>query len=100
MDSELYPKIYAALNSIPKGAVTSYGAIAKIVGCGPRQVGYALRGLPKDTKLPWYRVVNSSGRISLPKGQGYEVQHKLLCDEGIDFNLRGRIDMRRFAWHG
>ncbi len=98
--STIYPEIYAVINAVPAGQVVSYGAIAKIVGCGPRQVGYALRALPQDTKLPWFRVINSSGKISLPKGQGYETQQQLLEQEGVEFNLNGRIDIKRFGWHG
>lgn len=98
--STIYPEIYAVINAVPAGKVVSYGAIAKIVGCGPRQVGYALRALPQDTKLPWFRVINSSGKISLAKGQGYETQQQLLEQEGVEFNLSGRIDIKRFGWHG
>lgn len=98
MNSELRSKIYAVLNAVPAGSVTSYGEIAKIVGCGPRQIGYALRMLPKDTKLPWFRVINSAGKISLPRGRGYEVQRELLEGEGVEFNLKDRVDMKRFSW--
>lgn len=99
MDNELYPRIYATLNAVPAGSVTTYGAIAKLVGCGPRQVGQALRALPKDSKLPWFRVINSSGRISLPPGSGYEVQRERLEQEGVEFNLKGRVNLRRFGWN-
>ena len=99
MNSELYSRIYATLDAVPAGFVTTYGTIAKLAGCGPRQVGQALRALPKDTKLPWFRVINSSGCISLPPGYGYEVQRERLEQEGIEFNLKGRINLRRFGWH-
>ena len=97
-DSELYPKIYATINAIPAGLVTSYGAIAKMVGCGPRQVGYALHALPEDSKLPWHRVLNHAGRISLPPSAGYERQRTLLEQEGVEFSLKGRVDLKRFGW--
>jgi len=97
-NSELYPKIYATINAIPAGSVTSYGAIAKMVGCGPRQVGYALHALPKDSKLPWHRVLNHAGKISLPAGSGYIKQRALLEQEGVEFSLKGRVDIKRFGW--
>lgn len=98
--SSLYPEIYAVINAVPRGAVISYGEVAKIVGCGPRQVGQALRALPKGTSLPWHRVISSAGKISLRPGSGYEVQRTLLEQEEVEFNLKGRVDMKRFGWRG
>lgn len=99
MSSDLYPQIYALVNEIPAGHVATYGQLAEMVGCGPRQVGYALHALPKDTQLPWFRVINREGRISLPPGEGYDRQRQLLELEGVEFDLKGRIDLARFAWN-
>lgn len=98
MSSELYPQIYTLVNEIPAGRVATYGQLAKMVGCGPRQVGYALHSLPRGTKLPWFRVINRDGKISLPPGAGYDKQRQLLESEGIEFDLKGRINLARFAW--
>ncbi|MCF7981700.1 MAG: MGMT family protein [Pseudomonadales bacterium] len=97
-DSDLYPQIYSIINAIPSGTVTNYGTIAKLVGCGPRQVGYALHALPQETKLPWHRVVNYAGRISFPPGSDYERQRARLEQEGVTFSLKGRIDMKHYGW--
>ena len=62
-------RIWATIREIPPGYVASYGQIAEIAGVprGARQVGYALRHLPKDHDVPWYRVIRSSGRIAFER---------------------------------
>jgi len=99
-NTELYSRIYISLNAIPAGSVVTYGTLARLTGCGPRQVGRALRTLPKDSKLPWFRVINSRGRISLPAGEGYEVQRWHLTREGVEFKPSGCIDLKSFGWEG
>ena len=85
---------------IPRGRVATYGQIAELAGLEghARQVGYALHAL-HDERVPWHRVVNSRGEIS-PRsaGDSHELQRSLLEAEGISFDLRGRIDLRRFGW--
>lgn len=100
MNPELSTRVHTLLHAIPKGRVISYGALGKLAGCGPRQIGQVLRRLPKNTRLPWFRVINSAGKISLPPGSGYERQRRLLENEGVEFSLKGRIDLNRFGWHG
>lgn len=89
------------VRQIPRGFVASYKDIAEACGFRGqyRLIGYALHALPRGTGVPWHRVVNSSGRISLPKGRGYERQRKLLEREGVRFT-NDRIDMARFGWWG
>jgi methylated-DNA-protein-cysteine methyltransferase-like protein len=78
--------IYTALSQVPYGHTVSYGALARLAGFQnhARHVGRLLKNLPKDSHLPWHRVVNSQGKISLPKGsEGYTEQHQRLLSEGI-----------------
>lgn len=99
MASSLYEKIYEAAKQIPKGEVATYGQIARMVGMpkGARQVGYAMaalgRGDPRP-EVPWHRVVNSKGESSI----GGE-QITRLEAEGVVFDEKGRIDLKRFGWH-
>jgi len=78
--------IWQVVAMIPAGKVASYGQIAALIGfpSHARYVGATLRNLPKDTKLPWYRVVNASLRIS-PRGGGETHQKTLLEAEGVTF---------------
>jgi methylated-DNA-protein-cysteine methyltransferase-like protein len=95
-----YAKIYAAVRRIPLGRVATYGQIARIVGLPghARQVGYALHALKTATAVPWQRVVNAAGAISLRPATGGLTQRLLLEREGIAFDARGRISLRLFGW--
>jgi methylated-DNA-protein-cysteine methyltransferase related protein len=66
-----------------------------------RGVGTALSALPDGADVPWWRVVNRNGEISI-KGMmhGPQIQRTLLEREGVEFDARGRIDFRRFGWDG
>ena len=96
----LYTRIYAAVRKIPKGRVSTYGRIARLVkGPGPRVVGYAMAALPEGSSVPWQRVVNHKGEISLRKGGDGEIrQRRLLEAEGVQFTLRGRINLKIHGW--
>lgn len=96
------PQVYAAVTRIPAGRVATYGQIAALAGlCGrsaARQVGYALAALRDGADIPWHRVVNAQGRISVradPDRPDY--QRILLEAEGIAFGLGGIIDLDRFG---
>ncbi len=93
-------RIYEVVQAVPPGYVSTYGDIAAIVGGGidAWTVGQALNQVPKqhEAQVPWQRIVNAQGGIST-KGL---LQRKLLEDEGISFDARGRIDLRRFRWSG
>jgi methylated-DNA-protein-cysteine methyltransferase-like protein len=102
-NASLYERIYAVTRQIPPGKVSTYGQIAAIVGrgCTARQVGYAMSALRSDDKsVPWQRVINSQGEISLRPGQGGARQHQLLESEGVEFDTGGRTDFYRFGWEG
>lgn len=95
---EAYPRIWRTVARIPRGKVASYGTVARLSGfpTQPRMAGYALHSLPDGIDIPWHRVINSRGQISLPGERGVE-QRRLLEREGILF-VRKRIDMKRFGW--
>jgi methylated-DNA-protein-cysteine methyltransferase-like protein len=102
-DASLYDRIYAVTRQIPAGKVSTYGQIAAIVGrgCTARQVGYAMAALKgDDLGVPWQRVINSQGKISLRHGGGGVLQRQLLEDEGVEFDPQGRTDFDRFGWDG
>jgi len=90
----------AILKKIPRGKVATYGQIAACAGNpqGARQVVRVLNIYSTKDKLPWHRVINRHGQISLPIGQGYELQKSMLEKEGIIFDKEDTIDLERFLW--
>ena len=101
MGSSSYQRIYAVVRRIPEGRVATYGQVASLAGLAghARQVGYALHALPKGTAIPWHRVVNANGGISLRSMPGGElVQRGLLEREGIRLDPRGRVPLARVRW--
>ncbi len=96
-----YARFYAVIAQVPKGAVATYGQIARLAGLPgrARQVGYSLHALPPGSPIPWQRVINARGEISLPALGGRRArQRRLLEREGVRFNERGRVDLRRYQW--
>ncbi|MDH4044603.1 MAG: MGMT family protein [Gemmatimonadota bacterium] len=95
-------RIYAAVRRIPAGRVATYGQIAALAGLRgqARLVGYALAALDIDTDVPWHRVVNARGAISLPAhDHGALMQRARLEAEGIEFR-DGRIPLAKWRWGG
>ena len=96
-----YELIWRVVRKIPRGRVATYGQVAELAGLEghARQVGYALHNLPERSGVPWHRVINAKGEIS-PRsaGDSHELQRLLLEAEGVDIDLRGRIDLARFRW--
>jgi methylated-DNA-protein-cysteine methyltransferase related protein len=102
--------VWEIVRQIPAGKVATYGQIAALVpppqgislqdyrGFGARWVGGAMAACPDG--IPWQRVINSQGKISLRKGGGPEIQQQLLEDEGVEFDDRQRVDLARFGWTG
>src|SRR5438105_1479363 len=97
-----YARIYSVVKRIPRGRVATYGQVAKLAGLPgrARQVGYALHALTGATAVPWQRVVNAHGAISLHPATGGITQRLLLEKEGVRFDARGRIALAAFRWRG
>ena len=96
-------RFYAVVGQVPAGCVATYGQIALLAGFpgNARQVGYALAALPEESGVPWQRVINAEGRISIRHlCRAAEEQRILLEAEGIEFDSRGFIDWQRFGWEG
>ena len=99
-------QVWEIVRQIPPGLVATYGQIARMIpppgnmplrsynAFGPRWVGGAMAACPQD--VPWQRVLNSKGEISLRPGA--DQQRQLLEEEGVIFDGRGRVDLARFGW--
>lgn len=99
--TDTYRRIYDVVRRIPKGRVATYGQVAKLAGFGEhaRLVGYALHALPRGTRVPWFRVINAKGEISVDLGgHGEMIQRHLLEEEGIVFDSAGRILLAQYRW--
>jgi len=92
-------RIYQVLAAIPHGSVTTYGEVAQLAGSprAARQVGGVLKRLPKGSKLPWHRVINRMGKISLT-GDNFIRQRNALEKEGIEVSNEGEVDLKRYRW--
>ena len=96
----LYAAIYSVARQIPFGRVTTYGKIAQQVGCNARTVGFALAALPENSDVPWQRIINAQGKVSLRSDrEGNLLQQILLEKEGIYFQHSGKIDLDKFLWN-
>ncbi|WP_312742810.1 MGMT family protein [Cedecea neteri] len=92
-------RVYQIVAAIPEGYVTTYGEIAALAGSprAARQVGGVLKRLPEGSRLPWHRVVNRQGVISLT-GPDLLRQRQALLSEGVMVSGDGHIDMLRYRW--
>lgn len=98
-----WQRVYTVVGLIPRGKVGTYGQVARLagLGAGARQVGYALSALPDGSRVPWHRVINRLGEISLRASGGHgSLQRILLEREGVRFDRKGRVELRVFGWHG
>lgn len=97
MSESIYQKIYGTIARIPYGKVATYGQIAGMVeNCTARMVGYALAATPDEIEIPWHRVINSQGKISLTKYE--DLQKKLIESEGIIFDKSGKVNLGKYRW--
>ena len=92
--------VKSLIRKIPEGRVCTYGIIAAAAGNprAARQVARILHSCSKKDGLPWHRVVNRNGKISLKPSSGYKVQKQLLEAEGIVFEYDDRICFDSFLW--
>lgn len=96
-----YHRIYRVVRHIPRGRVATYGVVARLAGRpgAARTVGWALSALPDESDVPWWRVLNASGRISLSGvDHGSVVQRALLLREGVKFAPGGAVNLTAFGW--
>ena len=99
-NNNIYNDIYHIVKQIPYGKVATYGQIAEMLTkCTARMVGYALAVTPDDQNIPWHRVINSRGKISLrSNGNRDALQKVLLKSESIIFNKNEQIDLNTYRW--
>ncbi|WP_194090849.1 MGMT family protein [Vibrio hibernica] len=92
-------QVFFVLHQIPQGSVTSYGQVAKMAGFPgyARHVGKLLSNLPDGSTLPWHRVLNSQGKISL-KESDLERQRTKLINDGIEVSLEGKVKLKQYLW--
>ena len=107
---EFYPQVWELVRQIPAGRVSTYGDIARLLPppgddheryrrLGARWVGTALRNVVESDHVPWHRVINSQGRISLPYGSTPALtQRQRLEEEGIVFDEKGAVNLDLFGW--
>lgn len=109
-NNDFFEIVWNIVRQIPSGKVSSYGQIASMIPpylgtdpeqhrkLSPRWVGTAMRKTPSDD-IPWQRVINSQGKISLPEPNGSK-QRQLLQAEGIVFSKSAKVDLTEFGWEG
>jgi len=98
--SDSYAKIYAVVRRIPRGKVATYGQVAELAGLPnhARLVGYALHAVAEGSSLPWHRVINAQGRISIRGSASATVTQRVrLEQEGVRF-ASGRVKLADFGW--
>jgi methylated-DNA-protein-cysteine methyltransferase related protein len=97
-----YDVIYQIVRQIPQGKVATYGQIADLADLygKARMVGYALYRVDTNSDIPWHRVINAKGEISQsPERFGADhLQRTLLEQEGIEFSLEGKVNLKKFRW--
>jgi methylated-DNA-protein-cysteine methyltransferase-like protein len=105
-----FEKVWEIVRQIPPGRVSTYGRIAAYIPPpggmseqayqvrGPRMVGGAMAACPDN--VPWQRVINAQGKVSLRQGGGGEGQRALLEAEGVKFDDKDRVDLKIYLWEG
>jgi len=98
--SSFSQRVKDIMKTIPRGKVVTYGEIAAFAGNpqAARQVAWILSSSSRKHKLPWHRVVNRKGQISLKPKYGYEIQKGMLLKEGVKFDKNDTIDFDRYLW--
>lgn len=94
-------RVVGIIKGIPEGKVMTYGQIATLAGNrrGARQVARVLHTLSEKYKLPWHRVINSKGEISIKDYESHNFQKMFLESEGVKFDDRNSINLNEFQYH-
>ncbi len=105
--------VWEIVKQIPPGIVSTYGQIASMIPppegvlpptydrFGAQWVGKAMNTTPSGEGIPWQRVINSKGEMSVSEETGLaQHQRDLLTAEGIELNAKGRVDFDIYGWEG
>ncbi len=103
--SSFFEQVYAVVRQIPPGKVASYGQVAALLGHprAARTVGWALAALRENEEpgVPWQRVINAQGRVSIRNLEHAPEEQQLLLEaEGVEFDEHGKVDWKRYGWEG
>ena len=100
MLAEFTKQAVSVIRQIPEGKVLTYGRVAVMAGSPgkARQVAWLLHSMSRKYDLPWHRVINAKGKISLPEGGGYHRQKAMLIAEGVRFSDRDAVDLKQYLW--
>lgn len=90
-----FERFYALVRQIPRGKVTTYGQLGAMCGIADSRIAGDAMRVAKD--VPWQRVINARGQISL-KGETGKRQRTLLAEEGVIFDEQGTVDFARYGW--
>jgi len=102
MSSDFAAKVMQIIRQVPEGQVVSYGQVALYAGApgAARAVGWWLRTSREAENVPWWRVINNAGRISIINMfHQPEEQRRLLQEEGIEVSKDFRVDIEAYRWH-
>jgi methylated-DNA-protein-cysteine methyltransferase-like protein len=94
--------VWKVVKDIPPGHVLTYGEVARLSGMprAARRVSQAMSWAPKSLAVPWHRVINAAGEISIPEDSPWHLRQKtLLQEEGVVF-LNGKVDLAKFGYQG
>lgn len=100
-EASFFERVYQVVKQIPYGSITTYGAIAKVLGSpkSARMVGWALNASHGDTAIPAHRVVNRQGLLTGKHHfQGKNLMQQLLENEGVVVEDNKIVDMQRYFW--
>jgi methylated-DNA-protein-cysteine methyltransferase related protein len=100
MQTDFTKTVIRLIRSVPKGKVATYGLIAKLAGRpkGSRGVGWILHSSTNKHKLPWHRILKSTGFISFPAGtHQFMMQESKLESEGVVV-INGKVDLQKYGW--
>ena len=101
-DREWARQVWKVVCDIPPGHVLTFGDVARLSGLprAARRVSQAMSWAPRSMKVPWHRVINAQGKISIPESSPWhQKQKELLQEEGVVF-IKGKVDLKRYGYQG